>query len=118
MRINPTQKFYISSDLPRKYLNHFYEKYPLNILDNTEIIKIVTNFLVDSNHDVYKMKTYGNVIENIVDLFTLSYCSFLVMSNKSTWSEFAKHHRNQPSVLVTEDLEKIKDKYSKIFKYV
>jgi hypothetical protein len=118
LRINPTQKFYISSDLPRKYLNHFYEKYPLNILDNTEIIKIVTNFLVDSNHDVYKMKTYGNVIENIVDLFTLSYCSFLVMSNKSTWSEFAKHHRNQPSVLVTEDLEKIKDKYSKIFKYV
>jgi len=118
LRISPKQKFYISSDLPRKYLNHFYEKYGDNILDNAEIIEIVTNFLVDSNHDVYKMKTYGNVIENVVDLFTLSYCNFFIMSNKSTWSEFAKYHRNQPSVLVTEDLEKIKNKYSKIFNYV
>lgn len=116
--INPKQKFYISSDLPRKYLNHFYEKYGDNILDNTEITEIITNFLVDSNHDVYKMKTYGNVIENVIDLFTLSYCNFFIMSNKSTWSEFAKYHRNQPSAFVTEDLDKIKNKYSKIFNYV
>jgi len=118
LQVNSKQKFYISSDLPRKYLNHFYEKYGDNILDNTDITKIITDFLVDSNHDVYKMKTYGNVIENVIDLFTLSYCGLLIMSNKSTWSEFAKYHRNQPSVYVTEDLEKIKNLYSLIFKYV
>jgi hypothetical protein len=118
LKLNSKQKFYISSDLPRKYLNHFYEKYGDNILDNTDIIKIITDFLVDSNHDVYKMKTYGNVIENVVDLFTLSYCGLLIMSNKSTWSEFAKYHRNQPSVSVSEDLEKIKNLYSRIFIYV
>lgn len=118
LKINPKQKFYISSDLPRKYLEHFYEKYGDNILDNSGIIRIVTEFLVDSNHDVYKMRSYGNVIENIVDLFTLSYCELLVMSNKSTWSEFAKYYRDQPSVFVTEELEKIKNMYSKIFKYV
>ena len=117
LKINPKQKFYISSDIPRKFLQQFYDKYGDNILDNTDVIRIVTDFLVDSNHDVYKMKTYGNVIENVVDLFTLSYCGLLIMSNKSTWSEFAKYHRDQPSVYVTEDLEKIKNLYSKIFKY-
>lgn len=118
LKINPKQKFFISADIPRKYLQHFYDKYGDNILDNTDIIRIVTDFLVDNNHDVYKMKTYGNVIENIVDLFSLSYCGLLVMSNKSTWSEFAKYHRDQPSVLITEDLSKIRETYSKIFKYV
>lgn len=118
LAINPKQKFYISSDLPRKFLKHFYEKYEDNILCNLKTIEIVKLFLIDSNHDVYKMKTYGNVIENIVDLFALSYCDFLIMSNKSTWSEFAKYHRNQPSVFVTEDIEKIKNKYSETFNYV
>lgn len=118
LKLNPKQKFYISSDLPRKFLNHIYEKYPDNILDNTDIIRIVTEFLVDSNHDVNKLKTYGNVITNIVDLFSLSYCSFLIMSNKSTWSEFAKYHRNQPSVFITDNIETIIQKYSKIFTHV
>lgn len=118
LKINPKQKFYISSDLPRKFLNHIYEKYPDNILDNRDIIRIVTEFLVDSKHDVNKLKTYGNTIENIVDLFSLSYCGFLIMSNKSTWSEFAKYYRNQPSVFITDDVEDITQKYSKIFRYV
>lgn len=118
LKINKNQKFYISSDLPRKFLNHFYEKYPVNILDNSDIIRIVTEFLVDANHDVNRLKTYGNVIENVVDLFSLSYCGFLIMSNKSTWSEFAKYYRDQPSVFVTDDIEKITDIYTKIFVYV
>jgi hypothetical protein len=116
LRINPNQKFYISSDLPRKFLNHYYEKYGDNILDNQNVIRIVTDFLVDSNHDIYKLNTYGNVIENIVDLFSLSFCDFLIMSNKSTWSEFAEHYKNRSSVYVTEDIEKIKDIYLKTLK--
>lgn len=118
LELNPKQKFYISSDLPKKFLNHFYEKYGNNILNNEETIGIITDFLVDSSHDIYKLKTYGNVIENIVDLFSLSYCGFLIMSNKSTWSEFAKYYKNQPSIYVTENIEKIKDEYLKNFKHV
>jgi hypothetical protein len=54
----------------------------------------------------------GNVIENIVDLFSLSYCKFLIKSDQSTWSEFAEYYRNQPAVSVNDDWEtKIKDKF-------
>jgi hypothetical protein len=54
------------------------------------------------------------VVENIVDLFALSFCCFLIKSNRSTWSEFAMYYRRQPSVYVTESWEnKIKPKFMK-----
>ncbi len=115
LEINPNQKFYISSDLPKKLLSQFYTKYSNNLVNNTHIIKLTNEFLVDNNHDVYKMRTFGNVIETIVDLFSLSYCSFLIKSNKSTWSEFAEEYRNQPAIDATENINKIVEKYKNIF---
>jgi hypothetical protein len=115
LKINPNQKFYVSSDLPKKFLTQFYDKYSNNLLDNTSIIKKITEFLVDNNHDVYKLKTYGNVVENIVDLFSLSYCNFLIKSNKSTWSEFAEEYRHQPALDATKGVDKITEKYIKVF---
>ena len=54
----------------------------------------------------------GNVIENVVDLFSLSYCKFLIKSDQSTWSEFAEYYRKPPSVSVNDDWESvIKPKY-------
>jgi hypothetical protein len=79
------------------------------------VIKQINEFLVDNRHDVYRLKTYGNVVENIVDLFSLSYCSFLIKSNKSTWSEFAEDYRHQPALDATNSIDKIIEKYIKIF---
>lgn len=118
LEINPNQKFYISSDLPKNLLAQYYNKYHNNLLDNKEIIKKINEFLVDNNHDVYRLKTYGNTVENIVDLFSLSYCSFLIKSNKSTWSEFAEEYRHQPALDATKSLDKIIEKYNKVFNNV
>ena len=96
-------------------LTQFYKKYSNNLLDNREIIKKINEFLVDNGHDFYRLKTYGNVVENIVDLFSLSYCSFLIKSNKSTWSEFAEDYRHQPALDATNSIDKIIEKYIKIF---
>ena len=115
LEINPNQKFYISSDLPKNLLTQFYKKYSNNLLDNREIIKKINEFLVDNGHDFYRLKTYGNVVENIVDLFSLSYCSFLIKSNKSTWSEFPEDYRHQPALDATNSIDKIIEKYIKIF---
>jgi hypothetical protein len=45
----------------------------------------------------------GSVIDNVVDLFSLSFCKFLIRSNRSTWSEFAMYYRNQPWSFITDD---------------
>ncbi len=57
---------------------------------------------------------YGNVVENLVDLFSLSYTNFLVKVPTSTWSIFAENYTNKESVFVTDDWEEtIKEKYIK-----
>jgi hypothetical protein len=72
---------------------------------------IVREHLVNSEMNVNNL-TRGNVIENIIDLFSLSFCKFLISSDKSTWSEFAQHYRNQPTVSANDDWETvIKPKY-------
>ena len=91
-------------------MSQYYDRYSNNLLDNTEVIKQINEFLVDNRHDVYRLKTYGNVVENIVDLFCLSYCDFLIKSNKSTWSEFAEEYRHQPALDADKGLDKI-EKY-------
>jgi hypothetical protein len=115
LKINPIQKFYISSDLPKKLLSQYYDRYSNNLLVSTDIIKQINEFLVDNRHDVYRLKTYGNVVENIVDLFCLSYCDFLIKSDKSTWSEFAEEYRHQPALDATKGVDKITEKYIKVF---
>jgi hypothetical protein len=115
LEINPNQKIYISSDIPKSLLSQYYNRYSNNLINNSEIIKQINEFLVDNHHDVYKLKTYGNVVENIVDLFSLSYCSFLIKSNKSTWSEFAEDYRHQPALDATNSIDKIIKKYIKVF---
>jgi hypothetical protein len=45
----------------------------------------------------------------------LSYCDFLIKSNKSTWSEFAEEYRHQPALDADKNLDKIIEKYIKVF---
>ena len=40
------------------------------------------------------MRRDGNVINNIIDLFALAYCPFLITHGDSTWSEFAQYYNN------------------------
>jgi hypothetical protein len=52
------------------------------------------------------------IFVTVIDLFSLSFCKFLISSDRSTWSEFAQHYRNQPTVSANDDWETvIKPKY-------
>jgi N-glycosylase/DNA lyase len=40
---------------------------------------------------------YANVIDNLVDLFMLSNCPYIITSPGSSWSEFAKYYKDKES---------------------
>ena len=113
LKLKPEQKFYISSDLPCDMLHYYKDRYPGKILMKEDFLPVINDYLINCSIDLKNLER-GNVVENIVDLFALSFCCFLIKSNRSTWSEFAMYYRRQPSVYVTESWEnKIKPKFMK-----
>ena len=44
--------------------------------------------------NVEVLRRNGNPLSNIIDLFSLSHCPFLIKSPESTWSEFAEYYNN------------------------
>ena len=110
---DPDQKFYISCDLPYELISYYKERYPNNISTKEDFIPVVQDFLINSGVDIKNLER-GQVISNIVDLFSLSFCKFLIRSQRSTWSEFAMYYRNQPWAFATEKVEDIIKKLYKV----
>jgi hypothetical protein len=102
LEMNPNQKFYISCDLPFELYSYYHDRYPGKILTKEDFVSIIQDYLTNSSIDVRQMER-GSVIDNVVDLFSLSFCKFLIRSNRSTWSEFAMYYRNQPWSFITDD---------------
>lgn len=118
LEINPNQKFYISTDISDEIMDYFYEKYKGNLVDKSFILNVVYDFILNSGFKKSDF-VYGNVVENLVDLFCLSYTSFLVGVPKSTWSIFAKNYTKKESVWITDDWENtIKEKYIRTLKMI
>ena len=116
LKINPNQKFYISTDVPNDIMDYFYNKYKNNLIDKTFVLNVVYDYILNSGFKKSDF-TYGNVVENLVDLFSLSYTSFLVKVPTSTWSIFAENYTNKESVFVTDDWKNtIREKYLKTLK--
>jgi hypothetical protein len=116
LKINPNQKFYISTDLPDDIMDYFYKKYRNNLVDKTFLLNVVYDYILNSGFKKSDF-VYGNVVENLVDLFSLSYTSFLVKVPTSTWSIFAESYTKKESVFVTDDWDKtIREKYIKTLK--
>jgi hypothetical protein len=114
LKLNPNQKFYISSDLPDEIIGYFYEKYGDNLIDKKNILKIVYDYIITSGIKKSELE-YGNVVDNLVDLFSLSFCKFLIKVPTSTWSIFAENYVKKGSSFVTDDWNEIKKKYKKTF---
>lgn len=116
LKINPNQKFYISTDLPDDIMDYFYKKYKNNLVDKTFLLNVVYDYILNSGFKKSDF-VYGNVVENLVDLFSLSYTSFLVKVPTSTWSIFAENYTTKESVFITDDWEKtVREKYIKTLK--
>jgi hypothetical protein len=117
LELNPNQKFYISSDLPNEIMEYFYERYRNNLIDKNSILNIVYDYVITAGLKKSELE-YGNVVENLVDLFSLSFCKFLIKVPTSTWSTFAENYVKKGSAFVTDDWNEIKKKYKKSFRNV
>jgi|ETNmetMinimDraft_8_1059916.scaffolds.fasta_scaffold08792_3 hypothetical protein len=89
------QKFYLSSDFSfseqRKNLEVFYENF--DIIDYNHILEKL-NDDVDMSDKYFDKVLHKKCLINIIDLFSLSYCSFIIMYYNSQFSSFAKDYRN------------------------
>ena len=88
-----------------------------NLIDKKNILKIVYDYIITSGIKKSELE-YGNVVPNLVDLFSLSFCKFLIKVPTSTWSNFAENYVRKESAFVTEDWKIIEKKYIKAFKNV
>jgi hypothetical protein len=98
IKINPKQKIYISHDLPDEFIQPYYDKFGHHIIETKYNSRhYFETFYSMAGLDISFLKNYGNVIDNIIDLFSLSNCGFIITSPKSSWSEFASTYKNAPS---------------------
>jgi hypothetical protein len=107
---NVNQKFYISTDLPLHFIENFKEKYGSNILTRTDFEPVISDYLTNSNIRVEDIRQH-DTFENIIDLFSLSFCKMLIRADNSTWSEFAQYYRNQPTFSTNDSIDYIIDTY-------
>lgn len=102
---NPNQRFYISCDLPYDQYSYYVEKYGEDqILTRYNLVKQVVQY----GETLGVLDTFDiQALINILDLFSLSYCNFIVRSLASTWSEFSQIYNNSPYGFIHEDLDEL-----------
>jgi hypothetical protein len=105
LKMNSSEKFYISCDLPHEFLNPYYERYGNRIVTNDKILDRITLYLDAIGISFNESGIYKDTIKNVVDLFGLSNCKFLITSENSTWSEFATYYKNIPSISIKKSWE-------------
>jgi len=99
LKINPNQKFYISTDIPKSNLQIFYDKYDIvdydSIVNSSPVIRreMRRNKSLEAPSGFHRY-----VFKNIVDLFSLAHCSFLIKFGQSTWSTFAQDYNKIPGI--------------------
>lgn len=115
LKVNEHQRFYIATDLPEQMISNYKERYGDTIITKKDFEVKIQNFLLESNVDVGKLNNFGNVINNLIDLFCLSYSKMLIEVPKSSWSEFARDYRKKESFYITDGLVDIIEGYKKIY---
>ena len=106
LKVNPNQKFFISHDLNYELISYYKDRYGEKVMFKEEVLDAVYDYM-DNMGLLKKDFKYGNIVPNIVDLFCLCHCSFLIKSNMSTWSNFAQIYSNLEHVEILEGNESI-----------
>lgn len=90
---NPSQKIYISHDLPDEYIGNYYDDFGHHVIESKYNNRyFYEHYYANAGVDVKHIKHYSNAVDNVIDLFTLSNCGMIIGSPHSTWSEFAKDY--------------------------
>lgn len=96
LKINPDQKIFISHDLPDIFIEEYYNKYGnKHIVSRKDYRDIFIGRYKSLGIDCESIQNYCNGIDNIIDLFGLSYCNFIIPSETSTWSQFALGYKKK-----------------------
>lgn len=99
LKVNPEQKFYLSTDLSLDKVGFLLDNYDISTYK--DIIKkykfkikdsSIRDKIVNYRDNVIKQ----NTLKDIVDLFGLSFCSYLIIHPVSSWSTFATQYTNKP----------------------
>jgi hypothetical protein len=110
LEINPSQTFYISHDLLDLNIEPFKKRYGKSIINDKLLKQIVYRYLISSKIS-HESLIYGNTLSNIVDLFALSFSSFMIGSPSSTWSDFARTYQPKTYFNVNDNIDTILLKY-------
>lgn len=85
LEINPKQKFYISCDLRDSEYIHLTEKFPGKIYTRKDIVKKLSDKIVDGINFEEEKDVRRVAIESIIDMMVLAYSSFIISAPHSTW---------------------------------
>ena len=94
---NPKKKIYISHDLPDEFMEHYYIRYGDSIRTKKDLRNTFKSYYNERIRNMKHLIDYANVIDNLVDLFMLSNCPYIITSPGSSWSEFAKYYKDKES---------------------
>jgi len=109
---NIDQKFYISTDIPKKYYQYYKEKYR-NIYDKYDYLEKFESIVRDNySENILNFDTKINGIENyydkkehfvfgnLLDLFALSNSKLIVQSYLSSWGRIAKRMNDVEQIIL------------------
>jgi hypothetical protein len=112
LAINPVQRIYISHDLPDNLMQQYFNRYGHHIIETKYNSRyFYETYYANNNINVPHMINYGNVLDNVMDLMTLSHCDFIIGSPKSSWSEFAYSYKNAPWYNINDKFDVIVGNY-------
>jgi hypothetical protein len=87
---NKDHKIYISSDISENFYSYYFEKYPDNIVNNSQYIDEFLNLF---EYDETKVKTYKYSLKrtliNLFDMFVLAHSKTLIIDGVSSWGHVA-----------------------------
>lgn len=92
LEVDPNKKFYISHDLSDEFLNHYYERYGDSIQSKKDIRNFYKKSYSKKIDNLEHLISYGNIVDNLIDLFSLASCPYIVTSMGSSWSDFASDY--------------------------
>jgi hypothetical protein len=105
LKQNPNQQFFISCDMEDKYFQHWYDRYPDNIVSKKDYYDIIdaSSYLHEEiySHDKPFLQKEGILhFYNFLDLYCLSNTKMLIKLFMSSWSDFASDYLGKDKVTV------------------
>lgn len=115
LELNPTQLFYISHDMDDSLLEPFYKRYGNKIESSKTNRFYYETYYSNAGLDVPFLVNYGNVIDNVTDLFSLANCRMIISSPSSSWSHFATEYKKAIYAVINDQMKNIMDMYMEAF---